>query len=123
MNTDTILILAGIGGVLAHCLMKMDSLSKDAAVANVNFDWKKDYLYKDKFGIILSFLSVALWYLIFGEAAAKYPKLEGWAITSFVVMGLTGSYLIQLVSSRAKKRIRSIVDAKTNIADDKTDKP
>lgn len=117
MDTNLILILAGVGGVLAHCLIKLDGLSKDYGLANIPFNWKKDYLAKDRFGIILSFLSVGLWFLIYQETSGNYEKLQAWKVTSFVAMGLFGSYIIQLVSSRAKKKLRSIVDAKTNVAD------
>lgn len=117
MDTNLILILAGIGGVLAHCLFKMDGMAKDYQTANIPFNWRKDYWYKDRFGILLSFLSVGLWFLIYQETSDNYEKLQAWKITSFVGMGLFGSYVIQLLMSRGKKKLREIVDVKTNIAD------
>lgn len=115
MNTD--FILAGAAGVLFHSIAKAYSLQKDSQTANVRFSIWKDYIVKDFLSILLSFMSVAIWYLIFGEWVNRYPTLEGFALTSFVTMGGIGSYVIQLAMSRAKKKIRGIVDAKTNIAD------
>lgn len=107
-------ILAGVAGVLFHCLLKLNSLLKDARVANIAFNSWKDYWLKDAVSILMSFLSVGIWLLIFGEIAAKYPSLESFAITSFVVMGAIGSYLIQLGLSRAKRQVRQVIDQKTN---------
>lgn len=114
-----ILIAAGVAGVLFHCLLKLDGLLKDARVANVRFRSWDDYWKKDAISIFLSFLSVGIWYLIFGEVGAMYKSIEEFKITSFVLMGMIGSYLIQLAMSKAKQRIRKIVDEKTDIADGK----
>ena len=111
------LIFAGIGGVLFHCLVKLRSLQMDYANANLEFNWKKDYIKKDFVSILLSFLSVGIWYLIFGEWVSHYPLLQGFIVTSFVVMGAIGSYIIQLILSQAKKKVRGVVNEKTNIAD------
>jgi hypothetical protein len=116
----TTLILAGLSGVLFHCLLKLNSLLQDARVANVDFRPVRDYWKKDVVSILISFLSVGIWYLVFGEVGNKYKGLQDFKITSFVVMGMIGSYIIQLIMSKAKKRIRTIVDEKTNIADNKT---
>jgi len=117
MNETFILLMAGILGVAAHCIMKAQSIKKDATVANV--DWSfYDYLKEDYLGIALSFISVAIWLIIVPEALLKYPQLEGWRRVSFVGMGMLGSYLIQTVFSVAKKRIRNKVDKDTNELDD-----
>lgn len=115
-------ILLGLLGVISHSLIKLNSLRTDAIKANMAFDWKKDYLYLDFLGIILSLLSVFVWYFIFGEWVAKYPTLEGFTLTSFFVMGFVGSYALQLALSRSKKKIREVIDQKTDIADKVTNK-
>jgi len=117
------LILAGIAGVLFHCLVKLNSLRNDAIVGNIPFDWKKDYLRKDIVAIMISFCSVGIWFLIYREAAAKYTALDGWKVTSFVCAGGLGSYILQLAFGQAKKRIRKIVNEKTDIADGKISTP
>jgi hypothetical protein len=120
MNEQFILILCGLAGVLFHSFAKLQGLLKDARAGNVDFNWKKDYVIKDAPSIALSFLSVGIWFLIFGEITAKYPGLVGFTRTSFVVMGAIGSYAIQLGLGRAKTTIRNVVDKKTDIADNKT---
>lgn len=120
MTTDqTYYILCGIAGVIFHCLLKVKSLLTDAQKANIDFNWYKDYVYKDFPSIGLSLLSVGIWYLIFHEVANKYTGIQDFARVSFVTMGAIGSYLIQFGLSKAKKQIRDVVDKKTNIADGK----
>lgn len=113
------LILSGLAGVLFHSLLKLNSLLTDARKANMNFNWYKDYVYRDFPSIAMSLLSVGIWYLVFGEIAAKYTNVDDFARVSFVAMGGIGSYVIQLFMSKAKKQIRKVIDEKTNIADGK----
>lgn len=112
-----ILILCGICGVIFHSLLKLNSLKKDALVGNIQFNWWKDYVKKDSVAITMSFLSVGIWYLVFGEVANKYPALDGFRRVSFVAMGAIGSYALQLLLGKAKSQIRQIVDKKTNELD------
>jgi len=117
MTTDFSFIVCGVAGVLFHSLLKLNGLLVDARKANINFKWYRDYVYKDFPSILLSFLSVGIWYLIFHEVAAQYHGISDFARVSFVTMGAIGSYIIQLGLSKAKKQIRSIVDQKTNELD------
>jgi hypothetical protein len=122
MQENIIVIICGIFGVLFQCLLKIRSLLKDAQVANVTWSWKKDYLYKDAPSIILAFLSVGIWFYIFGEVQNKYAAIADLKRVSFVLMGGVGSYLIQMAFGTAKERIRKIVDRKTDVADGKVTK-
>lgn len=117
MNTIILYLLAGIAGFLFHSLIKLKGLSDDSRAANEPFNWVKDYLIKDIFGILASLMAPFIWLIIFGEVAAKYPALENFAITSFFVMGAIGSYVLQLLLGRAKKELRNTVDDKTNELD------
>lgn len=121
MEFNLTFILAGFGGFLFYSLAKLNSLSKDAQVANMPFNWYDNYVKKDFFGILASFLSIFIWQLMFAEIAAKYPKIEAFAITSFVVMGAIGSWALQLLLGKAKKEIRRVVDYKTDKADGKNE--
>lgn len=116
MQTMTYAMAAAYLSVLIHCLLKYKSLNTDAGKANITFSFK-DYLITDWTGIFLSLLSPLLWLLMFGEWMNKYPQLEGFTVTSFATMGLFGSYILQLIFSRGKKKIRDVIDEKTNIAD------
>lgn len=60
---------------------------------------------------------VFLWYLLFGEAAAKYPKIIDYIRWTFALMGFFGSYIAQKVSNRGKRYINNVIDQKTDIAD------
>lgn len=116
-NDNVLLITCGLAGVLAHCLIKLQGLLADARVANIKFNSWKDYWVYDAVSIFLSILSVAIWYLIYKEVQTKYEAITGWTRLSFVACGLVGSYGIQKLASRAKKRINEITDDKTNKAD------
>jgi len=120
MNTSIFIIfLLGILGVFAHCLCKLIKLNKDASNGNVPFNWYKDYVYSDRFSIMLSFLSVVVWYFIYNEVEGAYSQISAWKITSFFVVGFFGSYAIQYGKSKGEKRIRKVIDEKTDIADGK----
>lgn len=121
MNQQLLFLLTGVAGFIFHSLIKLRSLSNDAAAANVPFNAWDGYVKKDIYGILAALFSPFVWLLLFGEIAAQYPALEKFALTSFFVMGALGSYLLQLLLGQAKKQIRKVVDEKTNIADGKTD--
>ena len=109
--------LCGLGGFLFQSLVKLSGLQKDANSANIPFNWKKDYLYKDYFSILLSALSPLIWLLIYDEFVAKYHVLETVIKTSFVVFGAIGSWIIQYALGGSKKFLRTLIDAKTNQVD------
>lgn len=115
-NNTLILITCGLFGVLLHCLFKAKDLIDYAKKANIKFNLG-DYFTKDWFAISLSLCSVAIWFLIFGEVSAKYPKIIDFIRCTFIGMGLLGSYIIQKFFSRGKSYISDIIDKKTNIAD------
>jgi len=112
-----VIFLIGLLGVFAHCLCKLINLNKTARVGNVPFDWYKDYVYLDRFSIMLSFVSVAAWYFIYNEVEGAYSKISGWKATSFFVVGFFGSYVIQYGKTKGERRIRNVIDEKTDKAD------
>lgn len=122
MSEQITLILCGIAGVVIHSLWKLDTLQKDALRANIPFHWYKDYFVRDRFAIIAAFLSVAIWFLVFGEAATRFQWLTVFPRVSFVTMGMTGSYAFQRWLGRARKWINKIIDEKTDIADGKKER-
>lgn len=114
---DLMNILAGILGVAFITLTKMRSLQILAEKANVPFVYKK-YFQRDAIGIVLSFLSVAIWQVLFSEVAAKYPQIDGFVKTSFFFMGGAGAWLIQKVLGKTQSWINSKIDRKTNELDE-----
>lgn len=124
MLQDNLFLLAsGWLGLLIHSLQKADSLKKDAAVANIDFDLARDYLRRDMLGLIAAALIPLAWMIFRKEIelgwdfAAKFPKL------AIFFVGAVGSYGAQMAFGSARKLIRKAVDIKTNIADENTDNP
>lgn len=111
-----IYLMAGSLGVLVHCLFKVKDLIDYAQKANIEFSIN-DYLKKDWFAISVSFATVFIWLLIFGEVGNAYPKIIDFIRCTFILMGWFGSYIAQKVFSRGKSYISNIIDKKTNIAD------
>ena len=118
MENNLILFACGFLGVLVHCLFKAKDLIEYSQKANIDFNIQ-DYLKKDWFGVSVSILTVVIWFLIFGEVGAKYPKIIDFIRCIFILMGWFGSYIAQKVFSKAKSYIGNIIDRKTDIADDK----
>ncbi len=114
MDEKLLFLLTGIAGFIFHSLLKLKSLNDAANDASVHFDIYRDYILKDRWGIIAAFLSPFIWLILFGEMAAKYPSIKEFALTSFFVMGALGSYILQLILGRAKRQIRNVVNDKTN---------
>lgn len=111
-----IYLVAGLLGVIAHCLFKARDLISDSKRLNEKITFK-DYLLTDWFGISASLLSVFIWLLIFGEVGSKYPKIIDYVRCSFTGMGFVGSYVLQKFFSRSKAYIRNVMDEKSNISD------
>lgn len=111
------LIFCGLCGVVLQSLLKLDSLLKIAIKANVDFDWWRDYVRRDRYAITASFLSVIIFYLIFGEVATKFEWLTTFPRFSFVTIGMTGSYALQKWLGKSKKWLSNIIDEKSDIAD------
>lgn len=116
MNEQLILALCGFLGVLFQSGLKYNTLSVKGKAANEPITFI-EYLKEDFAAIVCSLASVGIWLLVFGEVAAKYTVLAAFTRCSFVAMGSFGSYILQLVLSKASKRITDIIDKKTNIAD------
>lgn len=114
-----IFLAIGILGILGHSVMKADSLMKDAKVANMHYT-VKNYLKDDWAGISLSFIWLLVWLMIWEEPARKYPGMLDWIRLTFLISGMLGSYIFQTLFSKGKKKIRSVVDEKTDIADRKS---
>jgi len=116
MNENMIYILAGMLGVLLQIVIKISVLKKNATVANMQFVFSK-YLRDDWPTIAGSFLTVFLFALFLPEIVAIKPDAVKFARIVFAFVGYTGSSFIQMVFGVTSKKILSIIDLKTNIAD------
>jgi len=112
-------LVACIVGNLLHVCFKIFSLNKDYKKANMEFSIVQ-YFKDDKWALIMDVAaSFALVYL----ADEWLGEIGNYALSKiksvFVFIGFTGSYVILQAMSVAKKRFRTVVDAKSNIADGK----
>lgn len=111
-----IYILAGIFGVLIQVLLKIKDLKAHAKAANMQFVFSK-YLQDDWPTITVSLVSVGAFALFFPDIVAMKPEVVKFARITFAFIGFTGSSIIQMIFSATSKKILSIIDLKTNIAD------
>lgn len=118
-KAEFILIVCGALGVIFHSLVKLNRLYELANRAKVVFEWRRDYLKNDFVSILLSFLSVTIWFLLFGEVATRWQWLTTFPRFSFFCMGYFGSYWVQYGLGRTQKVIEKIIDDKTHLADEK----
>lgn len=114
MNNELILVLIGAITVTLHTIWKCNRLLKKAQVANIDFSWKKDFLYKDYLGIIFALLAAVLMHLLFPEVLKNYPALENWARLLYATASFTFSYFLQKLFGVAEPLIDKFVDSKTN---------
>lgn len=117
MQTQTLYyLLAGTLGVLLQVTLNISSLKKNAKAANMEFVFKK-YLDDDWPTITGSFITIFLFALFLPEIVSIKPEALNFARIGFAFIGFTGSSVIQMLFSVTSKKILSIIDLKTNIAD------
>lgn len=121
INEHIILIFLGILGVVIQSLWKMKILQELSRRANVHFNWYTTYVKSDAIAIIISFLTVLVYYLIHTEAGKYYPKADDYKRIFFFCSGLVGSSVVQFaadyLTNSAKTKLQKFIDVKTNIAD------
>src|SRR5882757_2775560 len=111
-------LLAGSLGVLLQITaLKYPTLKAKYNVTNKPFSFKQ-YLSDDWSTILASFVSIGILIVGWEEIIGIKPELANYVIWVFVLVGFTGSTIIQAVLSIANKKIMAIIDVKTNIADD-----
>lgn len=114
--------ISGVIGLAFHVAFKLRSLSKRAKAGNVQFSYT-GYFKDDWLTLLISALSILAAYWILDEAMTLYPSIADYLKVTFIFIGYTGSSLAHLVLSRAEKKIMSVIDKKTDIADKKEDAP
>lgn len=109
----------GVLGILFHIfVVKIPSLRRRSAVANEKFSLK-GYFIDDYPAIIASFITVAVCILTLDELIGYRPSLLKYVKYFFFFVGYTGSSILLAVLSKTSKAINSVVDIKTDIADNK----
>ena len=116
-DTLTNYFVAGMLGILLQIFaVKIPTLKQKYKVANRDFNFL-DYLKDDWSTILASVVSVAILIVGLDELLDIKPGLDKYVKWMFVFVGFTGSSIIQAALSIANKKIMSIIDIKTNIAD------
>jgi hypothetical protein len=116
LQANWVYLLSGAIGVLIQVLLKIKDLKTHATAANMQFVFKK-YLKDDWPTILLSFISIGAFVIFLPEITAIKPDFLKFARITFAFIGFTGSSIIQIFFSATSKKILSIIDLKTNIAD------
>lgn len=112
--------VSGMIGLAFQILIKLRGLQKRAKAGNVPFQ-PLDYFKQDYFTIAMSVLAVFAAYWLLDEWLGFYPAIEKYLNATFALIGYAGSSLLHVFFSQAEKKIMSIIDKKTDIADKKDD--
>ena len=99
-----ICFIVGLLGVIGYCVIKANSLQGYAKLQKQPFS-VKIYLSTDWFGISLSILAVLIWSFVFKETMLIYPKIADFLRLTFLGIGFTGSFALQLAFGKLKKQI------------------
>jgi hypothetical protein len=112
------LLLPGILGIMFHIfVIKVASAKIKSKAANVSFSFAQ-YL-KDEWVVILGNL-ICVCMLIVGldELIGLKPAVAKIVKWLFFFVGISGSSVFMFAFSVADRKIRGVIDAKTNIADE-----
>lgn len=103
-------------GWALHTSLKLRSLQVKSKAANLDFRMK-DYFIDDWLIIVSCFLTIVLFLLFVDEVAKFNGKIMDFVKIGFGFVGYTGSDVASRLFSFADKKINSVIDYKTNIAD------
>ncbi len=107
--------VAIIGWAL-HTSLKLRSIQIKSKAANLEFK-VRDYFNDDWLVIISCFLTIILFLLFIDEVFNINEKIIEYVKIGFGFVGYTGSDIASRLFSLADKKINSVIDYKTNIAD------
>jgi hypothetical protein len=109
-------VAACLLGNILHIVAKILILWKDHKNANIEFSLKK--YFKDDYVPIGAdaVFSFSVVYLV-DEFTVYVPWALSYVKAFFLLLGFGGSYIILNLLSRSEKKLRAVIDVKTNIAD------
>lgn len=112
-------LIAGLLGQAIHLFaVKLPGLKARATAANMPFSIKTA-LADDWLGIAASFFTILVALICLDELVKFKPAVVEYLKFAFVFIGYTGSSILLAVLSKADKTINTVVDVKTDIADNK----
>ncbi len=107
--------VAFIGWAL-HTSLKLRSIQVKSKAANLEFS-VLDYFIEDWLVILSCYLTILLFLLFIDEVSNINEKIMDYVKIGFGFIGYTGSDVASRLFSIADKKINSVIDYKTNIAD------
>lgn len=112
-------VIACLIGNIIHIAFKVRSLAVDHKVANLQFSLGT-YLKDDKWALLVDALASFGLVFVADEWLDIDSRIVSKIKTIFVLVGLSGSYVILELMSVAKSNFRKSIDFKTDIADKAT---
>lgn len=111
------LLIPGVLGILFHVfVIKVASAKIKSKVANIEFSFTQ-YI-KDEWVVLLgNFICVCMLIVGLDELIGLKPSLAKIVKWLFFFVGISGSSVFMFAFSVADKKIRNVIDIKTNIAD------
>ena len=103
-------------GWALHTSLKLRSMQVKSKVANLEFRLL-DYFKEDWLSITACFLTIILFLLFIDEVLNINDKIIDFVKIGFGFVGYTGSDVASRLFSEVDKKINSVIDYKTNIAD------
>lgn len=111
-------LIAGVLGILFHLILNINKTKKRFNVANLEFDFGM-YVKGEIWALIASLLTVVIATYLIDELANFRPEILEWIKFFFVFVGYSGSSLLVGILGKANSYVNKVVDAKTDIADEK----
>jgi len=103
-------------GWALHTALKLRSMQVKSTAANLEFRIM-DYFREDWLSITACFLTIILFLLFIDEVLNINDKIIDFVKIGFGFVGYTGSDVASRLFSEVDKKINSVIDYKTNIAD------
>ena len=103
-------------GWALHTSLKLRSMQVKSKAANLEFRIL-DYFKEDWLSITACFLTIILFLLFIDEVLNINDKIIDFVKIGFGFVGYTGSDVASRLFSEVDKKINSVIDYKTNIAD------
>lgn len=109
--------IAGIIGILLNIFaVKIPKLKSLGKAANHPFSFK-EYFADDWSAIVASVITVLAIIFCWKEIVGIKPQVENYAMIVFIFIGFTGSSIALALMSVASKKLTSVIDIKSNVAD------
>ena len=114
--------IVALVGMALQTALKMKSLQDKARAANVEFK-AGQYFKNDWLSISASILTIIMFMLFMDNILNWKPAIIDYVKIGFAFVGYTGSDIASRLFGVLNKKINSVIDTKTNIADGNSENP